>query len=258
VGARDIKDARWQELVYYFSATGNSKCVAEGIAGALGDEARSIQGCDGRLPREDLLGLVTPTYAWGLPEIVKRFIARLSTEQPGYAFLVATYGTTPGFTGEQARRLLGERGLSLDALFSVRMPDNWTPTFDLSDPDKVAETNRRADEELAEVVGRVGRRERGDFMRRSMPYLASLVALPEYERMRKTSHFRLDDTCIGCGLCARKCPDEAIEMRDGRPVWVKERCVMCLGCLHRCPKFAIQYEDRTRKHGQYRHPGTRV
>lgn len=62
-GARDIKDARWQELVYYFSATGNSKYVAEGIAGALGDEAQSIQGCDGRLPMEDVLGPVTPTYA---------------------------------------------------------------------------------------------------------------------------------------------------------------------------------------------------
>lgn len=69
-------------MVYYFSATGNSKYVAEGIAVALGDEAQSIQGCDGRLSRADVLGLVTPTYAWGLPEIVKRFIARLSTEQP--------------------------------------------------------------------------------------------------------------------------------------------------------------------------------
>ncbi|MEE6148107.1 hypothetical protein VXJ25_08960 [Olsenella sp. YH-ols2223] len=46
-------------MVYYFSATGNSKYVAEGIAGALGDEAQSIQGCDGRLPRADVLGLVT-------------------------------------------------------------------------------------------------------------------------------------------------------------------------------------------------------
>ena len=34
-------------MIYYFSATGNSKYVAEGIAGALGDEAQSIQRCDG-------------------------------------------------------------------------------------------------------------------------------------------------------------------------------------------------------------------
>lgn len=70
-----------------------------------------------------------------------------------------------GFTGEQVRKLLGERGLSLDALFSVRMPDNWTPTFDLSDPDKVAETNRKADKEVSEVIGRIERREHGNFTR---------------------------------------------------------------------------------------------
>lgn len=91
-----------------------------------------------------------------------------------------------------------------------------------------------------------------------MPYFTSRVALPEYEKICKTSHLTLDDTCISCGLCARGCPDQAIKMRDGRPVWMKERCIMCLGCLHRCPKFAIQYDGRTREHGQYRRPGTRV
>ena len=49
---------------------------------------------------------------------------------------------------------------------------------------------------------------------------------------------------FGCGLCAKKCPVQAIEMRDGKPVWVKDKCVMCLGCLHRCPKYA--YHQLTR------------
>lgn len=204
-------------MTYYFSATGNSKYVAERIAGALGYEARSIQGCDGRLSRSDVIGFVTPTYAWGLPEIVKRFFSALAAEQPGYGFCVATYGTTLGFTGEQARKLLGERGLFLDALFSVRMPDNWTLTFDLSDPDKVAETNRKADKEVSEVIGRIERREHGNFTRRAMPCFTSRVVLPEYEKMRKTSHFMLDDTCIGCGLCARKCPDKASRWGAGGP-----------------------------------------
>lgn len=169
-------------MIYYFSATGNSKYVAERIAEASGDEALSIQGCDGHLSQSDVIGFVTPTYAWGLPDIVKRFFVGLAAEQPDYAFLVATYGTSPGFTGKHSRRMLGKRGLSLDALFSVRMPDSWTPTYDLSDPAQVAETNRGADEEIVALIGRVGRRERGDFMEDAGPYLASLVALPAYEK----------------------------------------------------------------------------
>ena len=43
---------------------------------------------------------------------------------------------------------------------------------------------------------------------------------------------------------------EVIEMRDGKPVWVKGKCVMCLGCLHRCPKFA--YHQLTRANTVFR------
>jgi hypothetical protein len=75
---------------------GDSKYVAEKIAGALGDEARSIQECDGHLSRPDVIGFVTPTYVWGLPEIVIWLFSALVAEQPGHAFFVVTYGTTPG------------------------------------------------------------------------------------------------------------------------------------------------------------------
>ena len=84
------------------------------------------------------------------------------------------------------------------------------------------------------------------------------IAEPIYNTKRRTSNFRVEDSCIGCGLCAEKCPMQAIEMRDKKPIWVKAQCALCLGCLHRCPKFAIQYGNKTKRHGQYTNPKVKV
>lgn len=90
-------------------------------------------------------------------------------------------------------------------------------------------------------------------------FLAETISLPIYDKSaRRTAHFHVEDSCIGCGLCAKKCPVQAIEMQAGKPVWVKDKCVMCLGCLHRCPKFAIQYGRNAKKHGQYTNPNVKL
>ena len=47
------------------------------------------------------------------------------------------------------------KGFPIDAMFDIRMPDTWTPIFDLSDPEKVAERNRKADVEITEVIGMI-------------------------------------------------------------------------------------------------------
>ena len=59
--------------------------------------------------------------------------------------------------------------------------------------------------------------------------------------VKATEHFHASDACIGCGICARLCPANAIDMANGRPAWVKDRCYACLGCLRGCPVEAITY-----------------
>ena len=247
-------------MILYFSATGNCKYVATRLAKAFDEESVSVTECIGknRYAFEDKsIGIVCPTYDWTLPSIVREFLEKASFKTD-YLYFVATYGTTPGAVGYMAKKTMCKR--RPDALFSVRMPDVWTPIFDLSTPEKVAKYTRHTEKGIDGIISAVKSRSRKRNMSPRTPALFTiLVSQPLYDKkIRKTAHFHVENTCIGCGLCARKCPVQAIEMQNGRPVWVKDKCAMCLGCLHRCPKFAIQYGSRTKNHGQYTNPNVKI
>ena len=248
-------------MIFYFSATGNSKYVADRIAAATGDKPISITDCckgDGFFfdEADKTIGIVSPTYAWGLPIIVREFLQKLTLHtKPDYLWFAATYGTTPGQTGRFAEDLLNANGLSVSAKFSVKMPDTWTPIFDLSDKSKVRRINETAEQQIYRIIRAIQNHACGDFMERKTPLLLTKTFNGVvYDSMRKTRHFKVENTCVCCGLCALNCPVSAIEIREKKPVWVKDECVMCLCCLHHCPKFAIQYGERTKRHGQYTHP----
>ena len=250
-------------MILYFSATGNCKYVAKRIAQALDDKAVSIEQTSPEvtLAPEEVLGIITPTNWWELPILVREFLQSLTIESKGdfYTFLVATYGTTPGCCGEDARRILKKRSITLNASFSVKMPDNWTPIFDLSNPEEVARQNENAEKSIEKLIPRIRAKEQGNHTERRAPYFVRVFTDPFLNSERKTKNFYVENTCIGCGLCARRCPVQAIEIEDKKPVWIKNQCALCLRCLHHCPKFAIQYGNgKTKRHGQYKNPHVKV
>lgn len=244
-------------MIVYFSATGNSRHIAESIAEALNDTAVSIEdtASDFTLSDGENFGIITPVYWWQLSLPMREYLNNLTLKNSSYTYLVVTYGTTPGCCGEDARKILKKRGIELNASFSIRMPDNFTPIFDLSDPVKVKTELLFSEAQTSSVIRRIRSMETGDNTERKTPYAVRLVMNPMYNYERNTKHFYAENSCIGCGICAKNCPVQAIEIVDNKPVWIKKQCALCLRCLHHCPEFAIQFtQGFSKKHGQYIYP----
>lgn len=245
-------------MIFYFSATGNSRHTAYRIAESFGDRAIPIADC---LKNEkfnfiahpnEKIGFVCPVYSLGLPVTVIDFIQKLNLKSSNnYIFTCVTFGSFSGGATKMLNNLLEEKGLCVNAAYSVRMPDTWTPIYDVSDKEKVRRINEKADKCIARIIKRIKKKAIGNYDFRKLPFCDTFYK--DYENMRRTESLSVKDNCTGCGKCESLCPVNAIEIRNGRPVWVKEKCAMCLGCLHRCPAFAIQRGEKTALHGQYTH-----
>lgn len=252
-------------MILYFSATGNGKYISEQIADATTEKCMSIVDCIREdkyyFANEKILGIVVPTYFWRLPRIVAEYLAKIRIYNCGYTFFLASYGTTTGEAGSMAKDIMARSGQKFDAYYSVIMPDTWTPVFDLTDKKRVHKWLSDGKKQLAFVIGNITSKRKGDFIDKKLPkWVATIPSAYMYATERKTKNLSVNkDVCVGCSVCAQKCPVGAIKLEGGYPVWKLEECEMCLGCLHRCPKFAISYGGgKTAKHGQYKNPYTRI
>lgn len=52
----------------------------------------------------------------------------------------------------------------------------------------------------------------------------------------------INDSCSGCGWCAKNCPVNNIELLENRPIF-KESCVVCFRCIYGCPSKSIKSKN---------------
>ena len=244
-------------MIFYFTGTGNSFQAASALL-EENEELYNITECvqEKRFqfsPGEgEKAGIVCPVYYGGLPSIVQVFLSHLQfTEAPFYVYGVITCGGGIYGAGDMMAGRLKKSGINLDAVFSVKMPENYVIMFEVPSEEQQAEILGKAEEALALVKEKIRNCRKEGLPAGPGKKAASTLMYPFYVHGRKTDKFYTIDTCVSCGICAQRCPEKAIRLVDGVPTWVKDRCVQCMACL-RCG--AIQYGKKTEGRKRYVNP----
>ncbi len=245
-------------MIYYFSGTGNSRLVAKRLGELLQDRLSPMLSPEE--PEEDILGLVFPVYAWGIPSVVEKFVREslraYILNKGTYIYAVMTCGDDVGYADAVLEKaLLRHCGLALQAVFSVCMPNTYValPGFDVDSRELARSKIAQAASELPLIAQAVSGRERVTrLVRGAFPRLKTYAIRPLFNRFLVTDK-RLHanaQKCTACGKCMRSCPVGNISRdSEGRPVW-QGHCAGCLACYHTCPSHAVGYGSMTEGKGQ--------
>lgn len=249
-------------MILYFSGTNNSHYVADRLGQIFGDRVFSIGAAnrnhqyDFALEDNERLGIVCPVHAWNLPYIMNIFLPKMNIAnyKSQYVFGVFTCGANDGNCDRDLKKLLGSKGIVLNATYAVVMPDNYIPMYDVPSSQEQIETLKDADIAIDSIVSHIKSADKINIhTKKNPPRFFSSMLSKAYLGLRNSKDFFVTDACISCGICAANCPMSTISMVGGRPVW-KGDCTKCLKCIHYCPTKAIQMNKNTAKRGRYHNP----
>ena len=200
-------------MLFYFSATGNTKHVAEKIKEPQEEMISIEEACKAEsyeyTVKDGRFGILSPTYAWGLPSIVYEFLEKLKLryETKPYSFYVGTFWMTTGAASSIADSLLKEKCLALDAKFDIRMPDTWTVIFDLSNAEKVKTSLKQAEEEINELKVLLSEKKKGKEMDFTVPETCHILRERQGDQRPWTiyvSKIRRREEHVSASLCFEK------------------------------------------------------
>lgn len=238
-------------MIAYFSGTGNSRYLAHRLSERLGDElldlnARIKAGDTGPVQVNGRLVLVTPTYAWRIPRVVRDWLRRTELIGTECVWFVMSCGSEIGNADKYNRALCREKHLCCKGTAKIVMPENYIAMFQVPGDKEAREIVSQAEPFIDRAVEWIVRREAFPVIgiRFSDRLMSGPVNPFFYAVFVKAKAFIASDKCVGCGQCARLCPMNNIQIKSGKPVW-GNACTHCMACICGCPTEAIEYGKKS-------------
>ena len=238
-------------MILYFSGTGNSKYVAKRIADALGDEILNLNdriksGDTSPVETGERVIIVTPTYAWRIPRVVRDWILKTELRGARQAWFVMTCGGEIGNADKYNREFCTEKSVACKGTAQIVMPENYIAMFSAPQADKAREIVAKAEPNIDCVIASIQRNQPFAPTRNNLydRFMSGPVNPIFYKFFVNADAFTVSDACISCGQCAKRCPMNNVTLKDGKPVWGRN-CTHCMACICYCPKEAIEYGKKS-------------
>lgn len=244
-------------MIIYFTGTGNSRYVAQAIGDRLKDQVVDAFDYIRDKKSGDFVSanpwiFVFPVYLSTIARLFNDFIRRSTFGGNDKAYFVATCASAMGSSPNYCREIAESKGLKYMGTARVQMPQNYIALFKMTPKE---ECERRLDAALkeADIIAQVISNEEtlDGKLTSSLEYKATCLVETWYNSsFTSTKKFYATKSCVGCGMCERKCPTKTITMVEGKPKW-SGNCSHCMACINGCPKAAIEYGKGTASKERY-------
>ncbi|BCS95378.1 (Fe-S)-binding protein [Desulfoluna limicola] len=228
-------------IMVYFSPTGTSKAVAEGIARGIGRPETvfiDITSPGARkeslsVSEHELLVIAVPVYMGRVPALLNEWMRVLRAEgSPAACVVVCGNRAYENALLELTDRVAGCGGIPIAGASFI-----GEHSFSSAD---LPTAEGRPDQHDVCIAESFGRKIIDKLKSASELTAVEVPGTSPYGGMTKlwdVDFISVNDQCVQCGLCAEVCPVGAVDSENSRGVDL-EMCITCCACIKTCPQHA--------------------
>ena len=242
----------------YFSATGNSKYIAELFCRYSNSKCHSIEEdieFGNLIISEDIICFCYPIYGSRVPRLMREFATKHMESLKNKKLVI--FCTQMYFSGDGARAFtdIFPNGHT-EVIYAEHflMPNNVCNVFITPLPGKktiqkyLSKANIKMQTVCKDITNGVIKTRGFNVVSRALGLIQGAF-FPGIERWAQ-GRVWVDNDCNKCQLCVSACPTHNFEIK-GDVVETKNNCMMCFRCINKCPQKAIAVSLRGKVKKQY-------